>query len=120
MGIRCRIRGGISARPAGCADETLHQFALLKKRARMTRVATRRYACRSGRRAGRACTAAGPQLAKADAASAVHPGEPTETSLSRYPPAPSPGRARVKHMAHKNRNHLKLSSVWDENPRLAP
>jgi hypothetical protein len=36
MGIRCRIRGGISARPAGCADETLHQFALLKKRARMT------------------------------------------------------------------------------------
>jgi hypothetical protein len=31
-----RIRGGISARPAGCTDETLHQFALLKKRARMT------------------------------------------------------------------------------------
>jgi hypothetical protein len=36
MGIRCRIRGGISARPAGCTDENLHQFALLKKRARMT------------------------------------------------------------------------------------
>jgi hypothetical protein len=29
-------KGGISARPAGCTDETLHQFALLKKRARMT------------------------------------------------------------------------------------
>jgi hypothetical protein len=28
-------KGGISARPAGCTDETLHQFALLKKRARM-------------------------------------------------------------------------------------
>ena len=32
MGIRCRKTGRISARPAGCTEETLHQFALLKKR----------------------------------------------------------------------------------------
>jgi hypothetical protein len=36
MGIRCRKTGRISARPAGCTEETLHQFALLKKRTRMT------------------------------------------------------------------------------------
>jgi hypothetical protein len=32
MGIRCRIWGGISARPADSTHETLHQFSLLKKR----------------------------------------------------------------------------------------
>jgi len=38
-GIRCRIRGGISARPAGSTDQTLHQFSLLKKRRKWPQMA---------------------------------------------------------------------------------
>jgi hypothetical protein len=40
-GIRCRIKGGISARPAGSTDETLHQFSLLKKRREWPQMARR-------------------------------------------------------------------------------